>query len=87
MHIEKNKIWLYLTVEKKQIHLTPPEDTEMTCKKVSIATFNQILKDGFYRHKDVFAAFWGTDPEVVYKLTNQFVHELVKQKIERLQNR
>lgn len=87
MHIENNKIWLYLTVEKKQIHLTPPENTSMYCTLVDIATFNQILKDGFYRHQHVFHSYWGTDPEVVYKLTNKFVHELVKQKIERLQNR
>ena len=54
INIEDGKIWLYLTVEKKQIHLQPPENISMKCHKVSIDTFLQIIKDGLYLHKNVF---------------------------------
>ena len=47
----KDKIWLYLTVRAKEIHLTPPENIEMKCRSVDMATFKQILKDGFYFYR------------------------------------
>lgn len=77
--IEGRKIWIYLTVEKKEIYLTPPENTSMKCHKVSIDTFLQIIKDGFYIHKNVFASYWGESTEVIYKLKEKPSDKTIKQ--------